>query len=332
MDQLQQKRLNVSRGLTYTYYTRQARPSHQTLLLVHGFPDSPDEFSDVVRDYLLPNGYGVIAIDCLGYGGTSKPLDHEAYSFQLMAQDIKEILDEEGVDQVVSTGHDWGSPVAQRFYNFHPDRVCGLVLLSVAYTAPSPRPFDLDTVLKYSIKRFGYGMLWYWKLFIAPDAVEITDSHLESMWTSVHGEPETWLDTLAAEDGIRRYLVADKRQPVMSYATEERRQRWLRHMSSGGFAGPLNYYRAAAFGTQDKAHAMVPRENHVVKVPHLFFGGSRDVVCRPELCDDSIKAGLLPDCTKVAVDSGHWAHLDKSKEFGETLLGWLRGNFPRSRL
>lgn len=108
MDQLlPQKTLDVSRGLTYTYYTSPAKPSHETLLLIHGFPDSPDEFADVVRDYLLPNGYGVIAIDCLGYGGTSKPGDEKAYSFQLMAQDIKEILDKEGVDKVVSTGHDW---------------------------------------------------------------------------------------------------------------------------------------------------------------------------------------------------------------------------------
>jgi pimeloyl-ACP methyl ester carboxylesterase len=187
-------------------------------------------------------------------------------------------------------------------------------------------------VIKFSTRRFGYGTLWYQKFFVEPDAAQIVDSHLESMWTMMNGEPETWLQTMAVEDGVRNFLLQDKRQPVMAYGTEERRQRWLQHISRGGMTGPLNYYRASVSGTQAKAEAMVPPENRVVRVPHLFFGGRRDFVCRPELCDDAVKAGWLPDCTKVVVDSGHWAHLDKPKEFGEALLGWLRAKFPKSRL
>ncbi len=109
MDKLEKKALDVSRGFTYAYYFSPAKDGLQTLLLIHGFPDSPEEYSDVVRDYLLPHGYGVIAIDCLGYSGSSKPSDPEAYNLQFISQDIKEILDNEGVDKVVSTGHDWVS-------------------------------------------------------------------------------------------------------------------------------------------------------------------------------------------------------------------------------
>ncbi len=109
MDQLDKKTLDVSRGFTYTYYTSPAKDNKATLLLIHGFPDAPDTYEEVIRDYLLPNGFGVIAIDCLGYNGTSKPTDKEAYSWQLIAQDLKEIINKEGLGKVVPVGHDWVS-------------------------------------------------------------------------------------------------------------------------------------------------------------------------------------------------------------------------------
>src|SRR5690349_17406512 len=109
MDKLEKKTQDVSRGFTYTYHTIPAKANLETLLLIHGFPDSTEGWSEVVRDYLVPNGYGVVAIDCLGYSGTSKPLDKAAYSMQLLAQDIREILDKELLNKVISLGHDWVS-------------------------------------------------------------------------------------------------------------------------------------------------------------------------------------------------------------------------------
>jgi soluble epoxide hydrolase / lipid-phosphate phosphatase len=107
MDKLDKKTLDVSRGFTYTYYASPAQDNKQTLLLVHGFPDGPETYDELILDYLLPNGYGAIAIDCLGYSGTSKPTDKESYSLELQAHDLKEIVDKEGLDKVVIVGHDW---------------------------------------------------------------------------------------------------------------------------------------------------------------------------------------------------------------------------------
>ncbi|OCT50997.1 putative epoxide hydrolase [Cladophialophora carrionii] len=329
MDKLEKKTLDVSRGFTYTYYTSPAKDKKPTLLLIHGFPDAPDTFEEAIRDYLLPNGYGIIAIDCLGYNGTSKPTDTESYNFQLMAQDIKEIVDKEGLDKVVPVGHDWGAGVAQRFYNFHADRCSGLVLMNVSYLIPTPdQPFSLDGVLQFTEGIFGYGIYWYWQLFTAEDGAEIMGSHLDSMWDVAHGAPETWLDTLCKKDGVRDFILADKRQPTMAYATEERKQKWIASFKEApGFDAPLNYYRAMVSGVQDEANKHIPKENIPINVPFLFFGGQRDYVCRPEMLQLSLDAGLIPDCTKVVIDSGHWAHLEKPKEFGEAIVGWLKEKF-----
>ncbi|KAK6379621.1 hypothetical protein LTS17_005693 [Exophiala oligosperma] len=333
MDLLEKRKFDVSRGFTYTYYVNVAKRKLPTLFMIHGFPDSPEEFSDVVRDYLLPHGYGVIAIDCLGYGGTSKPSDREAYNYQLLSQDMKEIIDQEGVEKVISTGHDWGSPLAQRLYNFHAERVEGLVLLNVAYNVPSAKPFSLDALIQITTKSFGYGTNWYWELFTAPDGAAVLNSHLDSVWTLFHAaKPELWLETVCKEGGTRDFVEQDKKVPVMSYATEARRRAWFERFADGGLDAPLNYYRAATFGSQDEAMKAIPRENYVVKVPHFFWGGTKDYICRTEVCDFSHKAGWTPDCTKVVVDSGHWAHLDRPKEFGEALLAWLKSKFPQPRL
>ena len=157
MDSLEKKTFEVFRGFTYTYYTSPARDALPTIILFHGWPDTAELWKGVITSYLKPAGYGVVALDCLGYGGTSKPTDYKAYNFQHMSKDAIDILDHEGIEKVVSLGHDWGCVSAQRLYNFHADRVIGLVMLNVSYLAPSPEPFDLDKTIELTTQFFGYG-------------------------------------------------------------------------------------------------------------------------------------------------------------------------------
>jgi soluble epoxide hydrolase / lipid-phosphate phosphatase len=106
MDPSLYKDITTSRGLTYHYYFSPAKPGQPTLLLQHGFPSTSHDWYRLVS-HLLPHGYGLIVPDLLGYGGTSKPEDLESYEHSLMSRDIVDILDAEGVDRVISVGHDW---------------------------------------------------------------------------------------------------------------------------------------------------------------------------------------------------------------------------------
>ena len=80
------------------------------------------------------------------------------------------------------------------------------------------------------------------------------------------------------------------------------------------------------FGAQDE-NSKIAAENIVIKVPLLFFGGTRDMVCRPELMKGPEDAGLLPHSKTVTVDAGHWCMFKKPKEYGETVVGWLSETF-----
>lgn len=113
MGGLPRKTITTKRGFTYAYYASPAAAEKPTVFLHHGFPDSADEWEDLITHHLEPAGYGVIAPDLLGYGGTSKPTDPAAYKYRGMTADVVEIMDAEKVDKIVALGHDWGSSLAQ---------------------------------------------------------------------------------------------------------------------------------------------------------------------------------------------------------------------------
>lgn len=112
-DFLTKKTLAVTRGHIYTYYTHapvlSASHPKPTICLIHGWPDDASVWSSVIRDNILPEGYGVIVPDCLGSGDSSKPLDEREYDFRSLCADFAEILESEGVAKVVLWAHDWVS-------------------------------------------------------------------------------------------------------------------------------------------------------------------------------------------------------------------------------
>jgi soluble epoxide hydrolase/lipid-phosphate phosphatase len=108
MEKLERKTLTTTRSLQYTYYV--SPPSNTnlpTVLLLHGWPDDAHMWSDLINNHLLPAGYGVLAPDCLGYSGTSKPTTTSSYNSEGMSADLCEILDAEHLPKVISLGHDW---------------------------------------------------------------------------------------------------------------------------------------------------------------------------------------------------------------------------------
>ncbi|OLN85595.1 Bifunctional epoxide hydrolase 2-like protein 2 [Colletotrichum chlorophyti] len=323
LSKLDRKIIKVPRGYTYTYYTSPASNGRPTIILFHGWPDSANLWANVINNYLLPSDYGIVAVDCLGYGQTSKPTLHTEYAFHLLAADAIAILDAEELPTVISLGHDWGSFIAQRLYNFYPSRVSGLVVINVSYVSPDLPPFELENLLELSRQMFGYGNYEYWKFFATDEGARIMSDNLESVYALAHGSPESWLETMCKPDGARDFVSSGRTQPLLPYAEGRRKAEFMDRMARGRFNAPSCYYKAYCFGTQNESNKLVAEDNAVVKVPTLFWGGTRDMVCRPEILQVSIEAGVLPNLTQKLVDGGHWALLAKPDTFGTDLLSWL---------
>src|SRR5687767_6904371 len=102
------------------------------VVMCHGFPGLGFSY----RHQMAPvaaAGFRAVAPDMLGYGGTDAPGDPAAYTYDRVAADLVALLDELGAEKAVFVGHDFGAPSAWHVALRAPERVAGLVLLSVPY-------------------------------------------------------------------------------------------------------------------------------------------------------------------------------------------------------
>ena len=121
-------------------------PGDPVVVLVHGFPESSHSWRHQI-DPLVSAGYRVLVPDQRGYGASSAPTDVDAYRSDHLAADLVGLLDDIGADNALFVGHDWGSMVVWDLSRLHPERVRGLVNVSVPYTAWPARPTDLFRAL-----------------------------------------------------------------------------------------------------------------------------------------------------------------------------------------
>lgn len=97
-----------------------------TVLLLHG-KNFNGAYWRQTAQALREAGYRVIIPDQVGFGKSSKP-KHIQYSFQLLAQNTKAVLDKLGVEKVWVLGHSMGGMVATRFTLMYPQLVEKFIL------------------------------------------------------------------------------------------------------------------------------------------------------------------------------------------------------------
>lgn len=115
-------------------YTRSAGTGVPVVLL-HAFPLSSAMW--LAQREGLARACRVITPDLRGFGGSR--LGEDEPSIDLMADDVAELLDAEGIDKAVVGGLSMGGYVAMAFCRRHPDRVRGVILADTKAT-PDPPP------------------------------------------------------------------------------------------------------------------------------------------------------------------------------------------------
>jgi pimeloyl-ACP methyl ester carboxylesterase len=100
-------------------------PTTPALLLLHGLYDRWETWDPVIRAF-APH-YQVIAPDLRGHARSEKP--KSGYTPQDYAEDMRSLLDELNIEQVVPIGHSLGALVAEFFAADNIERVRSLVLV-----------------------------------------------------------------------------------------------------------------------------------------------------------------------------------------------------------
>ncbi len=95
-------------------FFRQSENWHQTnqaiLVLIHGFPTASFDWHAVWDE--LNRHFRLLALDLLGYGGSSKPYPHR-YSILEQADIVEALIDELRINDWHLLAHDYGDTVAQ---------------------------------------------------------------------------------------------------------------------------------------------------------------------------------------------------------------------------
>jgi len=96
------------------------------VMLLHGKNFSGAYWEQTAKA-LAENGYRVIIPNQIGFGKSSKPQNIQ-YSFQLLCQNTKAILDTLGIKKVCLLGHSMGGMIATRFTLMYPELVEKFIL------------------------------------------------------------------------------------------------------------------------------------------------------------------------------------------------------------
>lgn len=100
-------------------------PNGQAVILFHGKNFTALYWKDVIA-FLSAAGYRVIAPDQIGWGLSTKP--NTKYTFEMLANNSKLLLDSLEVDKVNVIGHSMGGMLATRFALMYPGRTSKLIL------------------------------------------------------------------------------------------------------------------------------------------------------------------------------------------------------------
>jgi pimeloyl-ACP methyl ester carboxylesterase len=120
--------LNIqSENLKMAYMdVKPSNPNGHTVMLLHGKNFNGAYWGQTAK-VLADNGFRVIIPDQIGFGKSSKPR-HIQYSFQLLSQNTKAILDALGIKTIYLLGHSMGGMVATRFALMYPGMVEKFIL------------------------------------------------------------------------------------------------------------------------------------------------------------------------------------------------------------
>lgn len=95
------------------------KPNGHSIMLLHGKNFNGAYWRNTIK-VLLQNGYRVVVPDQIGFGKSSKPVNLQ-YSFQLLAQNTKALLDSLQIGKLSVLGHSMGGMLATRFALMYPE-------------------------------------------------------------------------------------------------------------------------------------------------------------------------------------------------------------------
>jgi pimeloyl-ACP methyl ester carboxylesterase len=297
------------------------------VILAHGFPELSYSWRHQVPA-LIDAGYRVAVPDMRGYGRSDRPEPIEAYDIEQLTGDLAAIADDLGEDQAVFVGHDWGSIAVWQMAVLRPERVKGVVGMSVPFLPRGP----VSTVeLMRQIFADGFFYIVYFQEPGVADA-ELGADTARTMRRLLAGpKPNQFTDEQRVALGAKGDAGFIDRLPeppdgLPAWLSQDDLDHYVAEFERTGFTGGLNWYR-----NLDRNWRLTEgvAQTHIT-CPSLFITGSLD----PVAGFASVEPGLafLDDHhgNVVVEGAGHWVQQESSGDVNESLIVFLEDVHGRS--
>ncbi|KAM1047798.1 hypothetical protein ACFX1X_027338 [Malus domestica] len=285
------------------------------VLLLHGFPEIWYAWRHQI-EYLAENGYHVVAPDLRGYGDSDAPLNHNSYTIFHIVGDLIGLLDHFGQQQAYVVGHDWGAVAGWNLSLFRPDRVIGLVNLSVPYFPRSPTTKTTEAIRQI----FGEGS--HVIQFQEPGRAEKAFARYDCM--TVMKKFLLVTNNLIAPPDMELIDYLETQSSLPAWLTEEDIRVFDKKFEESGFTGPLNYYRAMDLTWE----LLAPWQGSKIMVPVKFMIGDNDPGFKSGGTSEFVQGdefrSLVPDLEVVIVGGHHFIQQENPQEVSSQILSFLR--------
>jgi pimeloyl-ACP methyl ester carboxylesterase len=294
------------------------------VLLLHGFPESWYSWRHQLPA-LAAAGYHAVAPDLRGYGQTDSPAAVEQFSQLHLVGDVIGLIDALGADKAVVVGHDFGTAVAWNAALLRPDRIRGVVALSVPYLPRGP-------VSALAGLRAALGTGFYMQYLQEPgvaDAELARDprASIARFFNWGFGDsPQAAAATApVVPEGGDLFDLMPEPAALPSWLTEADLDFYAAEFTRTGFTGALNWWRTMDLSWELTA----PWQGAPMTTPALFIHGDRDGSVSLPGMDQLIPnlQMLVPNLTRtVALPGvGHWTQQERPEEVNTELQKFLDG-------
>ena len=206
------------------------------------------------------------------------------HSYSHLTNDLLELFEELKLEKAILIGHSMGGKVAMQFTIEHPERVSSLIVVDIA-----PWSHDLSA--------------------------QISEEHRQI----IDGLMSIPIDSLASRNQADEILSKRvKSLPIRQFLLKN-----LKREQNGSFAWKINL-TAIANNLKSLMGRIEPRtQNHSCKVRTLFIKGELSNYIPIDKEDDLKKIFTNSEVITI-MNSGHWVHAEKPKEFLKVVLFFLK--------
>ena len=262
------------------------------VVFLHGWPEFKRTWLHNLPD--MAEYFDCIAPDFRGFGRTASKITRSAEGSppQLLAKDLRDLIDHLGLGKVSIVSHDVGSFVAHQFALAWPERVEKLFFFNCAYPGIGPRWGDYQHFPETWYQQFHQKEFAAALVGSSREAARIYFRHFLTHWSHQKQAFEPYLD-----EWIDNFMAPGNMQGGFDWYVGVSKFR-RRMMQEGGIAMPK------------------------VKAPTYVLWGAHDPVLRFEFAD-KLADYFEPVTLEKAEGAGHFVHFEVPELANARMLKFL---------